>query len=184
MGKTQVIFITQNGCGFGFLTIKQVGMNITEIANRIANLHYPDVPKTRGDKMCRRQRVIELQKLVESELKNCTEEIKVIHLNVGGVVTHYTDKIWVDDHNDPDGGYYQPVKKPYKTPRVKIDFLANVSPDLECGAVYHDGLNTFVAISKNQIRNVEEALEKFSVPKKLIQISGGSEITVSFLNSH
>lgn len=46
-------------------------MNIKEIANRIANLHYPDVPKTRGDKMFRRQRVIELQKLIESELKNC-----------------------------------------------------------------------------------------------------------------
>lgn len=47
-------------------------MNITEIANRIANLHYNDIPKTQGDKMFRRQRVIELQKLVESELKNCS----------------------------------------------------------------------------------------------------------------
>lgn len=47
-------------------------MDITKTANRIANLHYPDIPKTRGDKMFRRQRVIELQKLVESELKNCS----------------------------------------------------------------------------------------------------------------
>lgn len=47
-------------------------MNITEIANRIANLHYPDIPKTRGDTMFRRQRVLELKKLVESELKNCS----------------------------------------------------------------------------------------------------------------
>lgn len=47
-------------------------MDITKIANRIANLHYPDIPKTRGDKMFRRQRVIELQKLIESELKNCS----------------------------------------------------------------------------------------------------------------
>jgi hypothetical protein len=45
-------------------------MNLTEIANRIANLHYPDVPKTKGDTMFRRQRVLELKKLVESELKN------------------------------------------------------------------------------------------------------------------
>jgi hypothetical protein len=45
-------------------------MNLTEIANRIANLHYPDVPKTKGDIMFRRQRVLELKKLVESELKN------------------------------------------------------------------------------------------------------------------
>lgn len=47
-------------------------MNITEIANRIANLHYPDIPKTRGDTMFRRQRVLELKKLVESELKKCS----------------------------------------------------------------------------------------------------------------
>ena len=38
----------------------------------LANLHYSDIPKTRGDKVFRQQRVIELQKLVESELNNCS----------------------------------------------------------------------------------------------------------------
>lgn len=92
----------------------------------------------------------------------------VVHLNVNGVATHYTDKIWVDDENDPDGGYYQSVKKLYKTPRVKIDFLANVGVDLQVGCIYTDGINSFIATAKNKIRNHEECVEMFKVPKEVV----------------
>lgn len=92
----------------------------------------------------------------------------VVHLNVNGVATHYTDKIWVDDENDPDGGYYQPVKKLYKTPRVKIDFLAKVDVDLQVGCVYSDGLNNFIATAKNEIRNHEDCVDVFRVPKEVV----------------
>lgn len=94
----------------------------------------------------------------------------VVRLNINGVATHYTDKIWVDDENDPDGGYYQPVKKIYKTPRVKIDFLANVNVDLQVGCVYSDGLNNFIATAKNEIRNHEDCVEVFRVPKEVVCI--------------
>jgi len=45
-------------------------MNITEIANRIANLHYSEIPETKEDIIFRRQGVLKLKKLIESELKN------------------------------------------------------------------------------------------------------------------
>lgn len=55
-----------------FYELNKNKMNITEIANRIANLHYSEIPKTKGGKMFRRQRVLELKNLIESELKNCS----------------------------------------------------------------------------------------------------------------
>lgn len=94
----------------------------------------------------------------------------VVHLNVNGVETHYKDKIWVDDENDIDGGYYQPVKKLYKTPRVKVDFLAKVDIDLQVGCVYSDGLNNFIATAKNEIRNNEDCVEVFRIPKEVVCI--------------
>ena len=94
----------------------------------------------------------------------------VIHLNVNGVATHYADKIWVDDENNADGGYYQSIKKRYKTPRVKIDFKAEIEVELEVGCVYTDGLNTFIAITKNTIINREECVEIFKIPKDVVLI--------------
>lgn len=41
-----------------------------EIANRIANLHYSEIPETKEDLIFRRQKVLKLKKLIESELKN------------------------------------------------------------------------------------------------------------------
>lgn len=99
-----------------------------------------------------------------------TLSANVVHLNVNGVATHYMDKIWVDDENDPDGGYYQPVKKLYKTPRVKIDFLAKVDIDLQAGCVYTDGINNFLATAKNEIRNNEDCVEIFKIPKEVVCI--------------
>lgn len=92
----------------------------------------------------------------------------VVHLNVNGASTHYMDKIWVDDDNDPDGGYFQSVKKLYKTPRVNIDFLAKVDVDLQVGCVYSDGINNFIATAKNEIRNRENYVEVFRIPKKVV----------------
>ncbi len=107
----------------------------------------------------------------------------VVHLNVNGVATHYTDGFWVDDENDPDGGYYQPVKKLYKIPRVKIDFLAKVAAELQVGCVYSDGLNSFIATAKNEIRNHEDCVEVFRVPKEVVCVCkpyvGNIDITTS-----
>jgi len=123
--------------------------------------------------------LIDKNKIMSKEKINKETETKpelytllanVIHLNVNGVETHYTDKIWVDDENDPDGGYYQSVKKLYKTPRVKIDFLAKIEVDLEVGCIYTDGLNNFMCIGKNTIINREECVEIFKIPKEVICI--------------
>lgn len=51
-------------------------MNITEIAKRIAEKHYPNLPTAPCDNVYRDGRMKELEKLVESELKN---------LRLGGV---------------------------------------------------------------------------------------------------
>ena len=45
-------------------------MNITEIANRISEKHYPNLPTAPCDNAYRDGRMNELVKLVESELKN------------------------------------------------------------------------------------------------------------------
>lgn len=107
---------------------------------------------------------------MEKEPKVYTLSVDVIHLNVDGIETHYTEQIWVDDENNPDKGYYQPVKKLYKTPRVKIDFLAKVDVDLTCGCIYSDGINNFLATSKNEICNVSPCVETFKIPKEVVCI--------------
>jgi hypothetical protein len=83
-------------------------MNITEIANRIANLHYPDIPKTKGDTMFRRQRVLELKKLVESELKNCSIPDVVKSLPTDECVEQ-----WWAEGQDQNKGFWQ--EAPYRT---------------------------------------------------------------------
>jgi hypothetical protein len=45
-------------------------MNITEIAKKIAEKHYPNLPTAPCDNAYRDGRINELQKLIESELKN------------------------------------------------------------------------------------------------------------------
>ena len=92
--------------------------------------------------------------------------IEVIRLNVDGVATHYPDKVWVDE----DEGYYKTIEKPYKLPKVKIDFLGKVNIELEPNSVYTDGINNFIAITKDKIKNMDRDVVQFRIPNVIIRI--------------
>jgi hypothetical protein len=57
-------------------------------------------------------------------------KIKVIRLIILGTVSHYTDQMWIDDENHPDGGSFQGVLKTYGKPRIEIDFLGETKKSL------------------------------------------------------
>ena len=98
-------------------------------------------------------------------------KIEVIHLNISGVVTHYTDRVWIDDENHPEGGSFQGVLKRYPKPRISIDFLGRTEDDLVPGCIYIDGANPFIATSRHEFRNVDTTVESFSVPQILVCVS-------------
>mgnify|MGYP000722373201 CR=1 FL=1 len=98
-------------------------------------------------------------------------KVEVISLNVSGIETQYTEPIWVEDTYGPHGGYYSRIKRTHETPKIIIDFLAKIDINLDVGAIYTDGINSFLAISRNRIRNVSNCVDKFEIPKKLTLIS-------------
>ena len=98
-------------------------------------------------------------------------KIKVIRLIILGTVSHYTDRIWVDDENHPEGGSFQGVLKTYKKPRIEIDFLGESEDELVPGCIYVDGVNPFIAVSKHEFRLVDPVVETFQVPQILVCIS-------------
>jgi hypothetical protein len=89
---------------------------------------------------------------------------------VKGVSTHYTDKMWVDDENEPDGGYYTNVEKRHKHPKVIVDFYADVNIDLQVNGQYYDGENVFIAVGKHTIRNAFTEVDRFKIPQELALI--------------
>jgi len=94
--------------------------------------------------------------------------LEIIRFNIDGVETHYSDKVWVKDGSHPEGGYYAQEFIEYELPKAKIDFLAKVNVDLEVGSLYSDGLNLFIAVDKNQIRNYEKNVSLFKIPEEII----------------
>lgn len=98
-------------------------------------------------------------------------KVKVTTLNISGVTTSYGKLTWVQDDDEPDGGYYKTVKVMYKTPKVKLNFVGTTDVDLEIGGRYYDGANIFVATEKNRIQNVYESVETFSIPKEVILVA-------------
>ena len=91
-------------------------------------------------------------------------------LQIRGAVTHYFKDKWVSDSESPDGGYFMPVKKKHKTPRVSIMFTGIVDVDLLVDGVYYYMGNKFIAIDKNTIVNIESDVVSFNVPDSLYLI--------------
>lgn len=98
-------------------------------------------------------------------------KIKVIRLIILGTVSHYTDQMWIDDENHPDGGSFQGVLKTYKKPRIEIDFLGESEDELVPGCIYVDGMNSFIAVNKHEFQLMDSVVETFQVPQYLLCIS-------------
>jgi hypothetical protein len=62
------------------------------------------------------------------------------------------------------------IKKPLKNPKIKIDFLGKVDVNLDTGCSYTDGINIFIAISKNEIILGSDFVDTFEIPKEIICI--------------
>lgn len=96
----------------------------------------------------------------------------LVSFSIIGIVTHYADKAWIEDKNEPEGGTYQSVKKRFDEPRVEIEFTAEVNVVLETGTTYQDNMgNFFDAIANRVITNANRYVKKFSIPTILIPIS-------------
>lgn len=71
-----------------------------------------------------------------------------------------------------DGSVVTIVKqKRYKPARIKVSFKATVDVKLIKNGLYTDRLNHFIAISENQICNVETEIVSFQIPKQLLLIA-------------
>lgn len=97
--------------------------------------------------------------------------VKVLHLNIKGVETHYRERIWIDDPNEDEGGMFQYVQKKHDSPKIILDFKGQTDIELIVNGAYSDGTNIFIATSKNEIRNYSTCVNSFSIPKELICIS-------------
>lgn len=99
-------------------------------------------------------------------------KIKVIRLVILGTVTHYTDQMWIDDENHPDGGSFQGVLKTYGKPRIEIDFLGESEDELVPGCIYtSNGKDAFIAVNKHEFQLMDSVVETFQVPQDLLCIS-------------
>lgn len=94
----------------------------------------------------------------------------ILEYEVIGAETHYIEKVWIDDQNEPDGGFYTKVEKRHQKPKVIVNFYADVDIELILYAQYNDGKNAFTAVGKNQIRNTMKSVDSFDIPKQLILI--------------
>ena len=91
----------------------------------------------------------------------------IFEYEVKGISTHYLDKVWVDDENEPDGGFYTNVEKRHKHPKVIVTFYADVNIDLLINGQYYDGMNMFTAVGKHTLRNTFTEVDRFQIPKEL-----------------
>jgi hypothetical protein len=101
-------------------------------------------------------------------MKKDTEalEVKIISLIVKNVETTYTESIWVEDENHPNFGSIQNITKMHKDPVIDIQFRASVNRDLKIGSIYTDGINNYVATSKNEIV-LKNKVKMFKIPTEL-----------------
>jgi hypothetical protein len=95
----------------------------------------------------------------------CTE---ILDYTVKGVVTHHYERVPVFT---PDDLFYQSVEREYDWPRAIVSFHAKVNTDLVVGAIYTDGINDFVAVSINEIRNKNTDVTAFQIPKQLAPVA-------------
>lgn len=93
----------------------------------------------------------------------------VIELSIAGTVTHYDEKIWVTDSNEPEGGTFQFISKRYDKPKIILHFIGEVyGANLDINSTYTDGINLFRAIDKNKIQNILVNVDSFQIPKELV----------------
>ena len=96
---------------------------------------------------------------------------KVITLNIEGVKTTYTSLKWDNDLDNLKGGGYKVVHKKYDTPKICIECVMKVDAILEVGAIYSDLINSFIAISPNEIMLTPSPVDEFKIPERLMAVS-------------
>lgn len=95
----------------------------------------------------------------------------IFRYDVIGVTTHYTDKVWIDDKEEPEGGFYQNIEKRRPNAKVLVDFYADVDIDLVVNGIYSDGTNLFRAVGRRTIRNETPDVFSFKIPLHIVLIA-------------
>lgn len=110
----------------------------------------------------------------KNNMKNEAIDIEYsdVKVDVLGIVTSYKKRVWIEDFNHENLGYFDNIEEVYTSPKINVEFEGKViNQILNPLNMYHDGINVFRALSHETIVNINTHLNSFSVPKKLILVA-------------